>query len=153
GIRDKLVTGVQTCALPISPTAPKLKDLSAEIGGSDESIPEYRTNSVLCCHSLECSLGVASCLLFRPNPHEQSVLEHRWIGGEKQNHAVHRRNNSLEGVAEQISDRSNLLPFLHEITRPDVRIPHSFALRVEPLKSRQNCCSHGAVRCLLRLRF
>src|SRR6266853_812549 len=78
---------------------------------------------------------------FCPDPHEQSFLEHGWIDSEKQNHAVHWRNNFLERVAEQISDRPNLLRFLHEITRPDFRVPDSLVLRVEPLKLRQNRCT------------
>src|SRR5204862_3695391 len=97
--------------------------------------------------------SLAADRFFCPDPREQSFLEYGWIDSEKQNHAVHRRNNFLERVAEQISDRPNLLRFLHEITRPDFRVPHSLALRVEPLKLRQNRCSHGAARCLLRLRF
>src|SRR5438552_19045524 len=82
--------------------------------------------------------SLAADRFFCPDPREQSFLEYGWIDSEKQNHAVHRRNNFLERVAEQISDRPNLLRFLHEITRPDSRIPNSLVLRVDPANIHHN---------------
>src|SRR5436309_15756254 len=87
--------------------------------------------------------SLAADRFFCPDPHEQSFLEHGWIASEKQNHTVHRRNNFLERVAEQISDRPNLLRFLHEITRPEFWVLHSLVFSFERLNSRQN---RGACR-------
>src|SRR2546425_11863725 len=45
GIRDKLVTGVQTCALPISPagTAPPGGSRGHDLLGEDQLAPDFRT--------------------------------------------------------------------------------------------------------------
>src|SRR5205823_8171437 len=51
GIRDKLVTGVQTCALPISPTAymcraPKNREAYEALGAATEQIESEQTKRV-----------------------------------------------------------------------------------------------------------
>ena len=47
-------------------------------------------------------------------PQFPSVIHsrHGWIDGEKQNHTIHRRNNFLDRVTEQISDRADLFSFV-----------------------------------------
>src|SRR2546425_7149875 len=66
GIRDKLVTGVQTCALPISPTSAsdrsRMRSPSVDMGTSSQACPRSRNHpwTRSACQSASALLRVRS---------------------------------------------------------------------------------------------
>src|SRR5205823_12088896 len=101
GIRDKLVTGVQTCALPISSAAPDTTELEGPLTAAS-AIPRVSSGKISSSGSCTASIFPAGCCCISlpraaTNPSASLRSEERRVGKEcrSRRSAYHVRKESV----------------------------------------------------------